>query len=199
MNGSRLSAVTSGDVLEPDTPESLGILDLDGDRDDRLGLGPAPPTAALHSADVPLVNLDVTLPAACGADGPSPRDSGGASPRRSDRSRARAIAEPPVPRRRAFDLSSATRPRTTAEAGYGCDERSCPRSPTPGARIQRTPSTRRQGATRPAPRSEDSALRPASAATQGSRGTRTRQETTTAAPRTSLDSLGRPPAPPQAT
>ena len=52
--------MTSGDVLEPDTPESLGILDLDGDRDDRLGLGLAPLTAALHPADVPLVNLDVT-------------------------------------------------------------------------------------------------------------------------------------------
>ncbi len=48
-----------GHVSEPDPPEPPGILDLYGDRNDRLGLGLASVGLVLDPANVGLVDLDV--------------------------------------------------------------------------------------------------------------------------------------------
>ena len=46
------------DALQSDPPETLGVLDLDGDRDDRLGVGLPTEHAAFDSTQVRLVDLD---------------------------------------------------------------------------------------------------------------------------------------------
>jgi hypothetical protein len=46
------------DALQPNTPETLGLLDLDRDRDDRLGVGLPAEHAALDPTQVCLVDLD---------------------------------------------------------------------------------------------------------------------------------------------
>ena len=48
-----------GHVSEPDPPQPPGILDLHGDRNDRLGLRLAPVDLVLDTADVGLIDLDV--------------------------------------------------------------------------------------------------------------------------------------------
>ncbi len=47
-------------LSQPSRPNPLGLLDLHGDRDDRLGRGPASLSVALDPADIRLVDLDVT-------------------------------------------------------------------------------------------------------------------------------------------
>ena len=46
------------DALQSNPPETLGVLDLDGDRDDRLGVGLPAEYAAFNPAQVGLVDLD---------------------------------------------------------------------------------------------------------------------------------------------
>ena len=46
------------DALQSNPPETLGVLDLDGDRDDRLGVGLPAEHAAFNPAQVGLVDLD---------------------------------------------------------------------------------------------------------------------------------------------
>jgi hypothetical protein len=69
MNGSIALLAHVGHVSEPDPPEPLGILDLDGDRDDRLGLRLASVDLVLDTADVGLIDLDMPgQPLPAGAD-----------------------------------------------------------------------------------------------------------------------------------
>jgi hypothetical protein len=47
------------DALQPNPPETLGVLDLDRDRDDRLGVGLRAEHPALNPTQICLIDLDV--------------------------------------------------------------------------------------------------------------------------------------------
>jgi hypothetical protein len=183
-----------GDVLEPDPPESLGTHDLHSDRDDRLGLRLAPADTALQATDVPLVDLDVTAqPLTMRTNHRDP-----IAMQHRPRGLVRAQPERALnPQRRDPVLLTGHLPcRREPQLKWGPSAmKDRPRGHRRLPTRLHTPSDRYPAATRPGSRSADSGSRPASATTPGSPGTPRRPGTTTAAQRTSPDTLDQPPAP----